>query len=111
MSAHVLSLFLQAVALVETGDNPQAVGVLGERGRFQMMPVVAASCGGHGEREAARWEKHLERELVAMGVEPLPFNVALAWNAGMTKVRAGKVPVSSYRYAGRVVATMESLRQ
>lgn len=111
MSSHILSLFLQAVAIVESGNNPHVVGAVGERGRFQMAPLVAASCGGYGEREAARWERHLERELVAMGVEPLPFNVALAWNAGPTKVRAGRVPLSSYDYARRVVATMETLRR
>jgi hypothetical protein len=62
-------------------------------------------------REERGRQRHLERELLAIGIEPMPFNVALAWNAGITKVRAGKAPVSSYDYARRVVATMESLKK
>jgi soluble lytic murein transglycosylase-like protein len=110
MSTATLSIFLRAVALVESGDNPHAVGAMGERGRFQMMSAVVQSVGGHGEREAARWERQIERELLAAGIDPLPFNVALAWNAGMTRVRAGRVPESAYEYARRVVATMEAIK-
>lgn len=110
MSAQLLSIFLRAVAIVESGNNPNAVGALGERGRFQMMPAVVASCGGYGDREAARWEMQIERELLAAGIEPLPFNVALAWNAGPNRVREGTVSVQSYQYACRVVAMMEVLK-
>lgn len=106
----MLSLFLRAVALVETGNDPSAIGAAGERGRFQMTPAVVATCGGYGDREAARWERQLERELLASGIEPLPFNVALAWNAGAGAVKRGKAPVASYQYAVRVVNLMEQLK-
>lgn len=109
MSAQVLSLFLRAIALVESGNNPHAVGAAGERGRFQITPPVAAVCGGYGDPAAVRWERQLERELLAAGIDPLPFNVALAWNAGPGAVKRGQVPEQSYDYARRVVATMESL--
>jgi len=110
MSTVTLSIFLRAVALVESGDNPHAVGAMGERGRFQMMPAVAAVCGGYGDPQAVRWERQLERELLAAGIDPLPFNVALAWNAGPRRVREGTVPESAYEYARRVVATMEAIK-
>lgn len=110
MSAQMVSLFLRAEALVESANNPHAVGAAGERGRFQMAPAVVASTGGYGEREAMRWERQLERELLAAGIEPLPFNVALAWNAGPTAVKRGTVPMVSYDYACRVVATMEAIK-
>lgn len=110
MSGPVLHLFLQAVALVESGANPHAVGRLGERGQFQMSPAVVASCGGFGEKEAAKHEQWIERQLLAAKVEPLPFNVALAWNAGANAVLHGKAPVRSYDYARRVCATMEALK-
>lgn len=109
MNAQLLSLFLQAVALVETGGNAHLVGKAGERGCFQMTPAVVASCGGYGEKEAVRWERHLERELRASGIEPIPFNLALAWNAGPSAVKRGAAPESSYHYARRVVATMEGI--
>ncbi|MFA7266035.1 MAG: lytic transglycosylase domain-containing protein [Candidatus Nanopelagicales bacterium] len=109
MSAQVLSVFLRAVALVESADNAHAVGAAGERGRFQITPAVAAVCGGYGDPSAVRWERQLERELLAAGIDPLPFNVALAWNAGPGAVKRGTVPESSYDYARRVVATMERL--
>jgi hypothetical protein len=111
MSAELLSLFLRAVALVESADNPHAVGAAGERGRFQMTPAVVATCGGYGEKEAARWSRQIERELVAVGIDPLPFNIALAWNAGTGAVKRGKAPEISYGYASRVVATMDRLQQ
>lgn len=110
MTSHLLSLFLRAVALVESGNDPRAVGAAGERGRFQMTPAVVATCGGFGEREAARWERQLERELLAAGIAPLPFNVALAWNAGPNAVRRGAVPLASYDYARRVCSTMDKLK-
>lgn len=109
MSAPVLSLFLRAVALVESANNPHAVGAAGERGRFQMTPAVVAECGGYGEREARLKIERLEKQLLHMGVEPLPFNLYLAWNAGPGAVQRGQVPEVTYQRAVRVVATMEAL--
>lgn len=109
MSAALLHIFLQALALVESGDNPQARGAAGELGRFQMRPAVVASCGGYGEKEAAHYARWLELQLVAAGADPLPFNLALAWNAGPGATVRGRAPISSYDYARRVVATMERL--
>lgn len=110
MSAPVLAIFLRAIALVESGNNPAAVGKAGELGRFQMTPAVVATCGGYGDREAARWERQIERELLAAGIDPLPFNVALAWNAGVGAVKRGQAPEASYEYATRVTNLMEQLK-
>jgi hypothetical protein len=43
-------------------------------------------------------------------VDPSPFNLALCWNAGLSKTLSGRAPVSSYDYARRVVAIMEANR-
>lgn len=102
MSDKTLALLLWAIGQVESGGDARAVGAAGERGQFQMTPAVVASSGGYGERAAARWLRLLERELLHAGIEPLPFNLALAWNAGLGAVQRGRAPVASYRYAGRV---------
>lgn len=111
MKPEVLALFLRAVALVESGDNPRAIGAAGERGRFQMAPAVVASCGGFGLREAERHERWIERQFDRARVPVVPFNLALAWNAGASAVLHGRAPEQSYRYACRVVAVMERLQR
>lgn len=111
MKPELLSLFLRALSMVESGNNVQAVGLAGELGKFQMMPAVVSECGGYGEREARREIQRIEVALVHMGVDPSPYNVALAWNAGLGAVRHGKVPESSYRHALRVVNLLEDLQR
>lgn len=110
MSGPMLAVFLRAVALVETGGDAAAIGARGERGAYAMLPVVVAQHGGHGSAEAAREVRRIERALQARGVDPLPFNVALAWNAGVTGATTGRAPERSYDYARRVVNLMEASR-
>lgn len=109
MSAAALALFLEAVALVETGGDARKVGRAGERGAFQMTPAVVASCGGYGAKEAAHYARWLELQLVHGGIDPLPYNLALAWNAGPGAVRRGTATMASYDYALRVKNTYEAL--
>lgn len=111
MNAHGMALLLQAVALVESGGDARAIGMAGERGEFQIAPVVAAEVGGYGHRAAEAHMRRLERLLQHAGVDPLPFNLALAWNAGIGHVHRGTAPVESYRYATRVCNTLENLQQ
>lgn len=109
MKAELMALFLEAVALVESGNNPRAVGLAGERGRFQMSPAVVATSGGYSQREALRHARWLERQLMAAGADLLVFNLALAWNAGATGALTGQAPESSYDYARRVEQTYLAL--
>lgn len=111
MKTELLSLFLQAVATVETGGNARAVGAAGERGAFQLTPAVVASCGGYGEREAMKHARWLERQLEDARIAVVPFNLALAWNAGPGNVRRGTAPVRSYEYALRVREIFEELQR
>ena len=109
MSPTTLALFLQAVALVETGGDPRKIGRAGERVAFQMTPAVAASCGGYGAKEAAHYARWLELQLVHGGVDPLPYNMALAWNGGPGAVLRSQVKPQTYDYALRVKNTFEML--
>ncbi|MEY5101116.1 MAG: Transglycosylase domain [Pseudomonadota bacterium] len=111
MSAAQLAVFLQALALVESGGNPRAVGSAGERGAFQLTPAVAASAGGYCARAAEREVRRIEAALTRMGVDPLPFNVYLAYNAGLGAVRRGDAPVVTYQRAQRLCNVMAALQQ
>lgn len=111
MTPELAALLLRAIALVETGGDPRAVGRAGERGSFQMTPAVVASSGGYGEREAARHLRFIERQFEHAGIAPLPFNLALAWNAGLGAVQRGSAPLASYEYARRVENTFQALKQ
>lgn len=102
MTEQALSLLLTCIAAVESGNNPDAVGRHGERGAFQMSPAVVAECGGYSERHAMRWLLQLERDLIRANVDVMPFNLALAWNAGIGAAISGKAPMASYDYALRV---------
>lgn len=104
-----MAILLQAVSLVETGGNPHAVGRAGERGEFQMTPAVVAEVGGYGRREAEAQMRRLARLLEHAGIDPQPFNLALAWNAGIGAVKRGRAPASSYDYAVRVRNCYEAL--
>lgn len=104
-----LMLLLKAVALVESGGNPHAIGERGERGAFQMMPQVVAECGGYNERAALVQMKRIEAALIHAGVDPQPYNLALAWNAGIGRVLRGGAPERAYGYARRVEAVFSDL--
>lgn len=113
MNSMLLAALVLALAQIETPNGvPLAPGPAGETGRWQLTPSVRADRGAELEarhekvtdeaiaRAQVRW---LERELVRAGVDPSPFNIALAWNCGLTRTLQGKAPVASYDFATRVV--------
>lgn len=108
MSAKLLALFLRALSLVESGGNPHAVGGYGELGAYQMTPAAVREFGGYDEAAATRAVRQLEKRLTARRVDPNPFNLVLAWNAGFSATIHGRAPVSSYREACRVRNLMEA---
>jgi hypothetical protein len=111
VSGAKLALLLEAISLVESGGNPRAVGQAGELGRFQLTPAVVASVGGYGEHEAEREVRRIIAALERMGVDPQPFNIYLAYNAGLGAVRRGEVPVVTYQRAVRLCKVIERLER
>jgi hypothetical protein len=113
VSEQALAIFLWALAQVETPHGvPTEVGPFGEEGRWQIVPAVRADrtleLVARGERVteralAAAHVRWIERTLTREGVDPLPFNIALAWNAGVHQATRGRAPVSAYHFAARVV--------
>ena len=85
----------------------------GERGAYGIRPATWAQHMGDMDFALARQERWgrecarrhvawLQRELARAGVHPGVFNVALAYNAGLARVLAGRAPERAYDYAGRV---------
>jgi|GEM_PF-4580482 len=52
----------------------------------------------------------LKVRLERAGIEATPYNIALAWNAGLTAVLNDHVPASSHDYADRVSNLAMELR-
>lgn len=109
MTEQTLAVLLHAIALVETGGRAHVVGQAGERGAFQMTPAVVASAGGYSERHAAKELRRIEAVMLHANIDPSPYNLALAWNAGVGAVVRGRAPESSYDYAQRVRNTYLAL--
>jgi hypothetical protein len=90
-----LTLLLVSIAQVETGNNPHAIGKLGERSAYQVSEAVWAQHAKHGEPFAlastnAQLAEHvatehliyLTREMERAGVPISVENLAYAWNSG-----------------------------
>lgn len=92
---------LAAIALVETGNAPK-IGKAGETGVHQ-MGVAARRDNGTAAKHLAWIRAQLRRH----GADDNATNIAICWNAGLTKTVTGKAPVSSYDYARRVVNIYE----
>lgn len=105
---------LCGIRTVETQDKPSPPrGKLGERGSYQFRRSTwrlhtTSSFDLAENREVANTiaKRHyawIEAQLKANGIDPSPYNVALAWNAGVNAVIRGKVPNVAHDYAARVV--------
>lgn len=92
---------IQAIEMTE--DSYGRIGRAGEVTAAQLTPATVCD---HGLDPMANllW---LKRQLAIKGVDVIPFNIALCWNAGLTGATTGSAPVSSYRYASLMVANLE----
>jgi len=108
-----LPRFLDATRAIENWHGRD--GAAGELGPYQVRPstwrqhmgTLPASYAREEQwgRECAR--RHvawLQARLVAAGIDPNAFNLALAYNAGDGAVLRGRAPVIAYQHATRVQA-------
>ena len=94
---------LHALAAVETGCKPGAVGRKGERGEAQMMPAMRRH---YGTPEAML--RDLERTLPRTGMPVSPYTVALIWHLGEPKIARRQISDTDADYARRVRNLYES---
>jgi len=105
---------LSGIRIVETQDQLHPPrGKLGERGPYQFRRSTwrmhtSSSFELAENREVANTiaKRHyawIEAQLRANGIDSSPYNVALAWNAGVNAVIRGAAPAVAHDYASRVI--------
>lgn len=96
---------IQALEMTEA-----SYGKIGRAGEITPSQLSPATVHDHGTDPLANlhW---LRREFIKRGVALHPFNYALAWNAGLTAATTGRAPTSSYRYACRMIANLQTLTE
>jgi hypothetical protein len=104
---------LNAIGAVEDPDHRFAVGAHGERGHWQMKEATWkqytklpfdewADDDEAGRLVALAHLQWLTLELLRAGIEPTPYNLAVAWNAGLTPLVEETYTESTEEYANRV---------
>jgi hypothetical protein len=103
---------LEAIHWVENPSNTTRPGRFGELGPYQFReatwrfhtkkPFSLAVDRKQADVVAVAHYEWLRRHLAAAGMEPTAYNIALAWNSGLTAVLNGRAPEASHNYAARV---------
>ena len=104
--------FLYAIRQVESGDRYDGPpGSMGELGAYQFRRQVwyqhtrepfEAARTAYADTVAAEHYRWIESGLTSVGMNPTHWNIAAAWNSGLTAVRSGRIPRSTRDYANRV---------
>lgn len=112
---------LRAINWVENPTNHARFGPKGELGPYQFrastwraytqLPFSYAARREHADAVAVEHYEWIKRGLMAAGIDPSPYNIALVWNCGLSAVTAGRVPRSTYRYAEQVHNLVEMLER
>lgn len=111
---------LRAINWVENPTNHARRGAHGELGPYQFRAKTwqlhtrksfnLAVIREHADEIAVKHYEWIKRGLERAGIDPNPFNIAMAWNSGLGSVTNGKVPMVTYNYAERVSNLVESQR-
>lgn len=112
---------LRAINWVENPTNHTKMGRHGELGPYQFRPSTWRMHTRKPFRHAVDRQvadevavKHYEwikRALANAGVDATPFNIAMAWNTGVSNVLNGRAPQVSYDYATRVTNLVQTFKQ
>ncbi len=111
---------LQAIHWVENPTESTRPGPFGELGAYQFRratwhmhtkePFHLANHRATADKVAVEHYEWLRRGLIRNGIEASPYNIALAWNAGLTAVVKGRIPAASRSYASRVTNLVVDLK-
>ena len=103
---------LYAIRQVESGDRYDGPpGSRGELGAYQFRRQVwyqhtrepfDQARTAYADKVAADHYRWIAGQLSSAGLTPTPWNIAAAWNSGLTAVRSQRIPRSTRDYANRV---------
>ena len=112
---------LRAINMVENPTNHSRMGRFGELGPYQFRsatwrmhtrkPFSSAIQREAADEVAVKHYEWIKDNLEKAGVDASPFNIAMAWNSGVTNVIKGRAPSISYNYAERVVNLVHTFKQ
>ncbi len=110
---------LEAIHWIENPHNSPRPGPCGELGAYQFreatwrmhtaVPFARAIERPASDDVAIRHYEWLKQGLTRHGLEPTPYNIALAWNGGLAATVRGTVPAVARDYAERVTNIAQSL--
>lgn len=112
---------LQAINWVENPRNSSKPGRNGELGPYQFQertwhmhtkkPFSLATQREHAEEIAVKHYEWLREGLVRNGIAATPYNIAQAWNAGLSAVINDRIGPRTRSYARQVVNLVEELNR
>ena len=112
---------LRAINMVENPTNQTGYCSKGELGPYQFRsstwrmysskPFRMANDRASADQVAVQHYEWLKERLADAGIDPNRYNIALAWNCGITAVINGRVPMQTYHYAEQVKNLAESYCQ
>ncbi|HZP60566.1 MAG TPA: hypothetical protein VFB27_09610 [Opitutaceae bacterium] len=111
---------LEAIHWVENPHNSTRMGPHGELGPYQFRqatwrmyshrPFYQAINRQYSDEVAVKHYEWLKGGLIQAGVSPTPYNIALAWNAGLDAVIGRRIPSASRSYAEQVSNLAEHIK-
>lgn len=112
---------LQAINWVENPRNSTKPGPHGELGPYQFLektwrmhtrqPFSMAVQRQQADEVAVAHYEWLRKGLERNGVAATPYNIAMAWNAGLSAVINGRIGNGTRTYARQVVNLVEELNR
>jgi hypothetical protein len=102
---------LEAIHHLENPRNVTRPGAYGELGAYQFRPATwrmhtnlpfeRALDRTVSDMVAVKHYDWLKRQLEKSGLAATPYNIALAWNGGLTAAVTGRAPRAAHDYASR----------
>jgi hypothetical protein len=112
---------LRAINWVENPNNHTKMGRFGELGPYQFRAGTwkmhtrksfqLANQRDTADEIAIKHYEWIKQSLEKAGVEASPFNIAMAWNSGVSNVVNGRAPRTSFDYAQRVTNLVHSFKR
>src|SRR5580692_10357779 len=112
---------LEAIHWVENPHNSTRLGAHGELGPYQFRqstwrmysrrPFYEAINRQYSDEVAVKHYEGLKEGLAHAGLNATPYNIAMAWNAGLDAVIGHHVPSASRAYAEQVNNLVEEVKR